>query len=339
MTRGSLPFPIPMCESLSVTDLARLLRGASRTFALGIERLPSGLLEEVRTAYLLLRVSDYLEDNEEMTPQAKADLLERWTQVLDGNGDATEFERSLPPILAKTPDAEVARHLGAVFSAYQALPLYPRAVLCQHVGDTNRGMARWALRGSHFETEADLDDYMHEVAGRVGLLLTDLFALRSPQVRANQAMMLEAGREFGLGLQTVNVIRGLHEDRHRGWVFVPKSFLPSGIEAPEQLFEAGREADALFVLDKLTSKAERHLGTALSYVERLPRRMRGARIFCILPLFFALRTLAVSRANPRVFEQEVKMPRSEVVTLTGRSELLWWSNRWLRATAQRLAAG
>ncbi len=322
-----------------MTDLGHLLRVASRTFAVGIERLPSGLLEEVRTAYLLLRVSDYLEDNEEMEPELKARLLESWADVLEGTQDVDAFLRTLPPVEADTPDAEVARHLGAVFAAYRSLPEAGRSVLCEHVADTSRGMARWSLRGSDFETEADLDDYMHEVAGRVGLLLTDLFAVRSPQIHEKHAAMRTTGREFGLGLQTVNVIRGLHEDRHRDWVFVPKSFLPDGVATPAQLFESDRRQDALVVLDRLTSKAERHLASAIEYVEAIPRTMKGVRVFCALPLFFALRTLGVSRGNPEVFDHEVKMDRAEVVSLTGRAELFWWSNRWLRATARKLDRG
>ena len=47
-------------------NLRELLRVASRTFAIGIERLPGVLCEATTVAYLLLRVSDYLEDNEEM---------------------------------------------------------------------------------------------------------------------------------------------------------------------------------------------------------------------------------------------------------------------------------
>ena len=51
-------------------------------------------------------------------------------------------------------------------------------------------MARWTERGPVFRTEADLDDYMHEVAGRVGHLLTELFVLRV-------SFFVEEGQVFG----------------------------------------------------------------------------------------------------------------------------------------------
>ena len=49
-------------------------------------------------------------------------------------------------------------------------------------------------------TKTILDDYMHEVAGRVGLLLTELFALDIEQVSRRRVEMLTLGREFGLAL-------------------------------------------------------------------------------------------------------------------------------------------
>ena len=57
-----------------------LLRITSRTFALGIERLPHILCDATTIAYLLLRVSDYLEDNEEMESGEKVTLFIRSTR-------------------------------------------------------------------------------------------------------------------------------------------------------------------------------------------------------------------------------------------------------------------
>src|SRR6185503_5794833 len=157
--------------------LNELLHAASRTFAVGIDLLPRPLREEVETAYLLLRVSDYLEDNETMEPTRKAALLEQWTGVLAGNGSVQELEVAMGPADEPTPDALVARHMVRVVEAFHAMRPDARAIVGRHVSDSSRGMARWALRGPDLADEYDLDDYMHEVAGRVGWLLTELFAL------------------------------------------------------------------------------------------------------------------------------------------------------------------
>lgn len=319
-----------------MSDLRQLLRTASRTFAIGIERLPGRLQAEVRTAYLLLRVSDYLEDNEEMAGDRKAVLLERWCGVLERTLTVEEFKADLGAIGSATPDAQVARQVEDVLAAFEALSQGAREVLERHVTDTTRGMARWALRGSDFATEDDLDDYMHEVAGRVGYLVTDLFALRSRTLDQRRAEMLRLGREFGLGLQTVNVIRGLHEDPDRGWFYVPRSFLPPGMETVTSLYEEGAEEAALEVVNRLAVKASRHMEDAVRYVERIPRRMHGVRTFCQLPLFFALRTLAVSRGSTQVLREEVKIGREQVRSIVSQTTVWGWSNRWTRRYASRL---
>jgi farnesyl-diphosphate farnesyltransferase len=180
---------------------------------------------------------------------------------------------------------------------------------------------------------------MHEVAGRVGILLTALFALDIPAVAERREEMLRLGREFGLGLQTVNVIRGLHADWRRGWVYVPRSFLGQDDIEPAAIFEEGTSsrASARAVLELLVQKAERHLGAAGRYIERLPRRPHGVRVFCMLPYFFALRTLTLSQGDTRVFRGEVKISRGEVERITGAARLLGWSNGWIRWYARRLS--
>ena len=317
--------------------LPELLRAASRTFAVGIERLPADLRAQVQVSYLLLRVSDYLEDNELMTPAEKESRLLAWDDVLRGEGDPAAIAAAVDPA-DPTPDALVSRHAPRVMNALSAVPASARAVIVQHVSDSTRGMARWAVRGPRIEDEAALDDYMHEVAGRVGWLLTDLFALHSRAIAARRDRMMELGREFGLGLQTINVIRGLRKDFERGWIFVPESFAADAGIRREAMFEPVHHAAAMEVLDRLVSKADRHMRAAVEYVELIPRRYHRIRIFCLLPLFFGVRTLAVSRNDQRVFSDEVKIGREEVKRITRETVRRGWSNRWIRRRAAELGA-
>jgi len=289
--------------------LDQVLRATSRTFAIGIERLPEPLREQVKVAYLILRISDYIEDNESMEPSRKVDLLKRWHAVLQGTRPIADIEGDLKSVTDELPDAEAARHVREVHAALDALAPTAREVIAHHAGDSTLGMARWVERGPDFADEAALDDYMHEVAGRVGYLLTELFAFRSTAVRADQQGMMVLGREFGLGLQTVNVIRGLHEDHERGWVFVPREFLERAGARLESLFDPTDPDPGLRVLEAMTQKADRHLAAARQYIARIERRHSGIRLFCLLPLMFAVRTVEVSRGNPAVFTEEVKIER------------------------------
>jgi len=319
--------------------LNELLHAASRTFAIGIDLLPEPLREEVRVAYLLLRVSDYLEDNVSMEPGRKAELLGRWAGVLEGRDAPEALSAAIGVVREETPDALVAAHLTQVHQALRAQRPAARAIVERHVRDSTLGMERWAVRGPDFADEGDLDDYMHEVAGRVGWLLTELFALDVRDVARRRDEMLELGREFGLALQTVNVIRGLHSDWERGWVFIPRSFLEGpGAEAVALFSADSRDAvRERTVLERLVRKAERHLEAARAYIGLIPRRCHGIRLFCLLPYFFAVRTLAVSRGNARVFEEETKIRREEVRRIVGASRLLGWSHAWVRWYSARLA--
>ena len=177
---------------------------------------------------------------------------------------------------------------------------------------------------------------MHEVAGRVGYLITDLFCLSSKDVRANRSEMMVLGREFGLALQTVNIVRGIPSDIRRGWFFVPRQFLPDSIESGEDFLAEIHRGKAVEVVDRLLMKASRHFEAAEEYISRLPRFEGRMRIFCLLPFLFGVRTVALSRGNPDVLVSEAKLKRSEVKTIARRAKIWGWSNSWIHRYAADL---
>jgi len=313
-----------------------LLRITSRTFALGIERLPRILCDATTIAYLLLRVSDYLEDNEDMDADEKVELLNLWINILRESEQIETLTAKLTEADTSNPDAIVAQHSKEILLHLQSLPYEVQEIIIHHVINSTQGMARWTKRGSNVNDEKDLDDYMFEVAGRVGYLVTQLFAWYSMTIRRREKEIMPLAREFGLALQTVNVIRGLREDFDRGWVYIPKKFLIEMGLSKEQLFDPEHREQALKVLDMMTDKAERHLKQALQYVKSLPWWQHGIRLGCIFPLMFAIRTLAVSRHNAQVFENEAKITRNEVKKIVMDSTLWGWSNVWLDRYYQEL---
>ena len=107
---------------------------------------------------------------------------------------------------------------------------------------------------------------------------------------------------------------------------------------PRELFEPANHAAAMTVLERLVEKADRHLAAARSYLRMIPRRYHRVRLFCLLPLLFAVRTLAISRTNPEVLDRETKMSRREVLAITRRAKLFGFSNRWIARYCRQLAA-
>lgn len=315
----------------------QMVRQVSRTFALSIEQLPAGLRDPVGVAYLLLRVSDILEDHPDLPPDHKATLLRLWAQVLEGSAAVHELTSQVAGLDSRDPEVAVAQQADVVLGMVRRQPPPVQDILVRYVHQSTLGMARWQEHGPFVEDEAALDDYMHEVAGRVGYLVTDLFLWHYPDLEPRRDELMPLARECGLALQTVNVIRGLSKDHARGWVFVPMTFYQRCGLTRNTLFEPAHLPQAMAVVGMLADKADRHLEHGLAYVTAFPRRYHGLRLALIWPFYFAVRTLAINRQDPNVILGEAKMTRAEVQRIVAQTKLLGWSNRWLHQYYHRLS--
>ncbi|TVQ21009.1 MAG: hypothetical protein EA383_17905 [Spirochaetaceae bacterium] len=329
------PDVAPFMDSAEVFSL---LRETSRTFSLSIEGLPASLKDEIAVSYLLFRVSDYLEDHETISPKRKIALLERWDEVLEDEAELKSFLNELDtiPHRPNDPEAEVAYRSGSLLMALKSFPQNATQTIHKRVRETTRGMAKWQAKGPRVEDEAEMDDYMHYVAGIVGYLVTDLFAQHSRGVARRRDTLMPLAREFGLALQTVNILRGLRKDYDRGWIFVPRTFCSSHGLTPSELFSPDARERALHVVEELVEKAERHLMSGVAYIRLIPRHLHRLRLACMWPLLFAAKTVAVSRNNPLVLSGEVKIGRDAVKKIMRDSAIWGWSNAWLSSYTRKL---
>lgn len=318
-------------------DHWHLLKQTSRTFFLSIRRLPGMLSESMCLAYLLLRVSDYLEDNLLMTPGEKVELLTLWEKIL-ANQESPEIliNRLDRAGVADEPDGYLSQQAGELINLVNNLPEKYRSVILPHVRASTLGMARWTSRGPDIRTEDDLDDYMYEVAGRVGYLSTEIFAVYSPSIYSRLDSLMPLARDTGLALQTVNILRGLRKDYERGWIFIPQNFCNDAGICPVELFNPDYLPAAMQVINRVAEKAAHHLNAALSYVLFLPPWMHSIRLACIWPMLFAAKTLTISRQNVNILLNEVKITRPEVTKIIRDTSLMGWSNNWLRGYFNRL---
>lgn len=315
-----------------------MVRQVSRTFALSIEQLPGQLRDAVSVAYLMFRISDGVEDHPDMSPERKIALLEIWSRVLEGHDPGTAMTHAVDDLGSDDPEVEVIKNTPLVLDWLRELPAPYQAPIIHHVHATTIGMARWQAHGPYTEDELELDDYMHEVAGRVGYLVTDLFSLYSPEINEHKETLMPLSRECGLALQTVNVIRGIRKDYERGWVFIPRTFYERYGLSRETLLSPASLNNAMAVVGLLADKADRHLEHGLRFVTTFPRHEHSIRLALMWPFFFAVRTLAISRHNPDVLTNEAKMTRREVHRIIAETKVFGWSNRWLAQYYARLAA-
>ncbi|MBN1260378.1 MAG: squalene/phytoene synthase family protein [Anaerolineae bacterium] len=313
-----------------------MLQKVSRTFALSIEQLTSPLRDAATLAYLLFRVSDCLEDHDSLSVPRKIELLDVWARILAGELQVQALTNQIKDLDDNDPEVFVAQKAGEILAQLAELPQEAQSLILTHAYATTVGMARWQAHGPFVENEAALDDYMHEVAGRVGYLLTELFAWYWPSIRARKSTLMPLSRESGLALQTVNIIRGMRKDYERGWVFVPESFLTRVGLTRDSLFDVQNLDKGLLIIDMLAEKAAHHLENGFLFLLALPKHRHAIRLACMWPFFFAVRTLAISRDNPNVLLNEAKISRADVKDIIIKTKLFGWSNVWLKHYYQTL---
>ena len=327
-----------------------MLPRVSRTFAACINLLPKVLAYEVLISYLLCRVADTIEDHPTLPGPDKRALLAIFAQALNQpNCDVSKIS-----ILFATTDegpsadSELTAACHRVINEFHALsPAAQRAIapwvkeMCQGMADfSNDQRYHEASKGVSALLEIeDLDRYCYYVAGTVGHLLTALFPLHHRRLNArHQRRLKELATSFGLGLQLTNIIKDVADDARRGWSFVPRELCQRFDTSPEFLLDPQRQDAARAVMQQLIAKAQQHLDDALAYCLALPRSAYRIRLFCLTPMYFALRTLHRARHDPQLLnpDHKVKISRKEVYAILRTTMLVAPNNNLVRTYYRRL---
>lgn len=324
-----------------------ILAKVSRTFALNIRVLPARLRRQVLLAYLFCRMADTLEDDGDLIPHEKIALLEAFRGLFPpapGTPERMEeFVRAVPAHWGSGErwDRLLVFHCRWILPQLREFPDPAVKAISACVHEMCDGMIRFTRRQE--ETRAggvligslkDLDDYCYFVAGTVGNLLCDLFALHSPLISKKRAKALKSlSVSFGLGLQLTNILKDIHDDRERNISYLPQDLLAAhGLNQASFLSPEGRE-QAAEVLENLIRKAKTHLEDALAYSCLLPRLEPRLRLFCLWPLFMAAETLVLLAGNRHAVRDtaKLKISRETVGAIVRRTSLACWSNELIRA--------
>lgn len=303
--------------------LIRMLPEVSRTFALSIEALPEPLRGSVRTAYLLCRVVDTIEDSAHLSPARRQALFDRFDAALDDEkaagdvADAPEWEGR------SEPDYALCRGARQVFRAFANLDPELRSFIRDPILEMSSGMREYSGRADRdgrvrIRDVADLDRYCYFVAGTVGQMLTSLFLWFDREVDSEVRAEVEARAiEFGQGLQLVNVLKDIIADHGRGVCYLPEDELGRrGVQAEVVLQPGSRDA-VLEVVRLVSARARTHLDRAIEYTLTWPSTSEAVRYFCSVPLGLALATLHQVENGDDALQpgREPKVSRSRVLWL------------------------
>ena len=323
----------------------KILQGVSRTFALNIPQLPAALRDVVGNVYALCRIADTIEDDPALSPAQKRVFSERFVQVAAGRADGAPFSRELGALLSASstgPERDLVANTARVVRVTRGFSPAQRRAVERCVRIMSRGMAEFQQHRAPdgLDDVPHLNRYCYHVAGVVGETLTDLFCDYSSEIRRRRRDLFPLSASFGQGLQMVNILKDVWEDRRRGACWLPRDvFLAAGFEL-RSLSPGGAAPGFVEGLSALVGIARRHLDDALRFALIVPRHETGIRRFCLWPLGMALLTLRRIHAAPAFRSgQDVKISRRSVRAVTSVTSALVRSNLALKLLFRELTRG
>ncbi len=323
------------------------LKKVSRTFAINIMVLRGELYKSTLCAYLFCRIADTIEDAVFSDSEQQTRLLASFRDLfVNGRYDHETISGWVQTFAqaekteVSPADLDLTLNLHRVIANYLTLPMRFQEATRECIIEMTTGMidvlnkkTRERRKIYFSKTLDELNKYCYYVAGTVGILLTRLFAAHTSAISSSilQAMHRQAV-SFGLGLQLTNIIKDSWGDYKRGWCYIPEELIRKNGMEPEHLFEPAYRHKAQRMFNALIHKAANHLDDALAYTLLIPRRAVRIRLFCLLPLFFAIATLIEARNNPGLLTgQRVKISRKRVRYLIRTVTLICWNNKALRS--------
>lgn len=332
----------------AASDLAyqsEILQGVSRTFALNIPQLPGALRDVVGNVYALCRIADTIEDEPALSPAQKRAFSERFIEVVTGRGDVAPFSRELGALLSSSSterEQDLVANTARVVRITRGFRTTQRRAIERCVRVMSRGMAEFQQNATAdgLKDVSHLNRYCYHVAGIVGETLTDLFCDYSAEIRGRRDDLFALSVSFGQGLQMVNILKDVWEDRRRGACWLPRDvFRSAGFEL--RSLSAGQPAPGFVEgLSQLVAITHRHLANALRFALIIPPHETGIRRFCLWPLGMAVLTLRRIHATPAFRSgQEVKISRRSVRAVTAVTSTLVRSNGALKLLFEGLTRG
>lgn len=353
MRRGRMPDRARPGRSRDAAARAycrRMLPRVSRTFALNIRVLPGRLRDVVSQAYLFCRIADTVEDSPYLAPESKVARLEAFAALFaapetpsppEEQAERVErWSRDFDALQGRGDEYALCCNSAHVFRAFHSAPTVMQPPVEDCVREMATGMRDFSRRRAEapdgrlqLEDTADLEHYCHVVAGTVGHMLVRLFSATSSHIGFARTQRLSALAEhFGLALQLTNIIKDVATDVGRGACYVPRAWTARHGVEPRALLDPAHRDAARAVVRELAQMALGAFDAALAFTLEIPRRELRLRLFCLWPLFLAVRTLARVLPDERLFVpgQRARVSRDEVRRCLGETTLVAWSNDGIR---------
>lgn len=285
---------------------APLLAAVSRSFYLSLKFLPPPVRGPLSLAYLLARASDTIADSALAPLGLRLEALTAFEAALATGADVSL--ETVAPLLSglgctHPGEARLLAQIHPILRAYHRFPAPLRGEI-QSVLSTIIGGQRGDLLRFGYATEnapqslasaADTESYTYAVAGCVGEFWTRLCDMQLPAFgRLPLEELLHLGRQFGQGLQLVNILRDLPADLQAGRCYLPANELRAVGLQPAEILRTPEHARPVFA--HWLDKAEGWLAAGERYIQGI--NGRRLRFSVSLPRRLGQETLALLRRHP-----------------------------------------
>ena len=286
---------------MKATDVTGdLLKAVSRSFYLTIRFLPQEMRPAVALGYMLARATDTVADNASSSSELRVHVLQMMAAAISGDLCETGMQELLRVLTREiAPGVEYASEqvllrefsqcLAALYTFDDEHKSLIRKVLATIIQGQLWDLTAFASRSSVVNDE-ETRRYTYSVAGCVGEFWTELgYASMGSRFCApdRSDVMVQAGIRYGQGLQLINILRDMQEDKARG-----RCYLCSDAQ-------------------KWLNRADSYMNDGIDYSLRLGTfRLRFASI---LPALLGKKTIELLRAST-IGEGKVKIKRKVVYT-------------------------
>ena len=247
-------------------DWLPLLKGVSRSFYLSLRLLPGPMRRGAVAGYLLARASDTLADTAGVPVSGRLECLDAFREVLVSGGGELPEVGMYDDVLDSDGERVLLGRTPELFRVFRALPDAERALVREVVVTILEGQRLDLVRfgsasAAHpacLANREELEDYTYRVAGCVGEFWTKLgyLTLGEGFSREEPDLLCRLGREYGMGLQLVNILRdapfdlaegrsylpvaaaggsAAYGDEHRHWQAVARKWVGSGVDYSKTL--------------------------------------------------------------------------------------------------------
>ena len=285
-----------------------ILIKVSRTFAISIYRLDKKLKWPILIAYLLCRIVDTIEDDNQLTPKIKNKLFDLFIQILQSPQNrekyVSEFQKTASQFLK--PQYKdyliLCENVDKVMSVFITLSIQQQQAIQKWTLEMAKGMQKITQdypKGVKIQTLKEYYEYCFYVAGTVGYLLTDLW-------QKNNKKLELFSQDFANGLQSVNILKDIANDYYQEKnIYLPEELFKKHQSTQTSICDKKKAQNNNNVIQEIIVYTEQNLENAFKnyycQISKLRLSYFSIRHFCIVPLFYAFATLNLLKKKKALF--------------------------------------